>query len=127
MKYFLLTIIFILIATVTFAAQVNLAWEPSPTTSVKGYELRYSQDPATLTTGVDAYVVDVGNVLEYGVDGLGLGTWYFAVLAYNDTNKSDLSNTVEFNEPGVVIIENLHVKEEKPASVQLNLFFGTQQ
>jgi len=124
MKHFLTLFILLLTAAAAYSAQVTLAWEPSPTASVTGYEVRYSQNEATLATGEGAYIVDAGDTLTYALDGLGKGTWHFAVLAYNDTQKSDLSNTVAFTEQGVVVVENLHVKEEKPASVQINIIFG---
>lgn len=114
MKYFLSIIILILFATSALAAQVNLAWEPSPTDEVDGYVLYYGQNAQKFD-----FRRDVGNVLTATVDGLGKGTWYFAVTAYVDIEdgESDFSNIVDFTELGFQVVDVVHDPLVKPSKV----------
>ena len=112
MKYFLSIIILILFTTSALAAQVNLAWEPSPTETVAGYVLYYGQNAQEFD-----FRKNVGNVLTTTVDGLGKGTWYFAVTAYNEIEESDFSNIVDFTEVGFQVVDVVHDPLVKPSKV----------
>lgn len=120
MKYFLLTILFTLIATIAYAQQVTLAWEPSPSPNVIGYVLYYGQ---TVPVGDAEWdqARDVGNVLTTTVDGLAVGEWHFAVTAYSPEEESVLSNIVNFTEEGFVPPNNIHIPVERPATVNITI------
>ena len=73
-----------------FAASVTLAWNPNSESNLAGYKVQYGTAP-----GVHPTTVDVGNQTTYVVGGLGPGTYYFVVLAYNTSGlQSPLSNEV---------------------------------
>lgn len=113
MKTLLITLLFT--ATTAFAAQVDLAWEPSPSNPT-GYVLYYGQTPENFE-----FKKDVGSVLTTSLDGLGVGDWYFAVTAYNETMESDFSNVVSYTETGFTVEENVHVPVTKPATVNITI------
>jgi len=75
----------------TWAASVSLAWNPSPSPTVTGYEVFYG-----LASGDYTLSIDAGTNTSITMSGLTSGvTYYIAVLAY-DTNQNDslLSNEV---------------------------------
>jgi hypothetical protein len=80
-----LSIFRVLIASLTLlapvvasAADVSLAWDPSPSSAVTGYILRYGTTP-----GAYAASVDVGNRTSFTVSNLPVGVrHYFVVQAY---------------------------------------------
>ena len=81
---------FALIMTQAFAAEVTLAWDPSKSGSVAGYNIYFGT--ASRTYGAP---LDVGNVLSWTVSGLSSKTYYFAVTAYDSMNyESAYSNEV---------------------------------
>jgi len=72
------------------AAEVTLQWNPSTDTTVTGYKINYGTAPATYQTSIN-----VGNQTTYTVTGLGSGTFYFAVSAYNAAGiQSSFTNEV---------------------------------
>ena len=78
------------------AAEVALAWDPSPDEWVTGYAIHYGT-----TSGVHPVRVDVGNVTNAVIDGLQPGvTYYFVATAYTaDGLESDPSNEVSYTVP----------------------------
>ena len=82
---------FVLSAANSYAGQLQLAWDPSPSPDVTGYMLYYGP-----TSGGYTQSIDMGNVTEYIdynlIDGQ---TYYFAVTAYDSYgDQSDYSNEV---------------------------------
>ena len=75
----------------------DVSWTPPTTntdgstlTNLAGYRIYYGTSSSALTE-----VVDISNigVTDYVIGGLGTGTWYFAVKAYNSAGtESSLSN-----------------------------------
>jgi hypothetical protein len=61
-----------------FAADAILSWSPNTESDVAGYRVHYGT-----TSGLYPTVIDVGLVTAYTVSGLGPGTYYFALTAYN--------------------------------------------
>lgn len=78
------------------AAQVRLAWDPSPDADVIGYRLYWGTQSRTYFA-----MTDVGNTTTASAGPLaGTTTYYFAVTAYNSSNlESDYSNEVEYTTP----------------------------
>src|SRR5215204_1841404 len=77
------------------AATVRLAWDPSATTGVDGYYVKYGTKPGSYTT-----TINVGNVASYAVSGLAEGTrYYFAVQAFDGSLVSSLTNEVTWVPP----------------------------
>jgi hypothetical protein len=63
----------------------------TPLDTLSGYEVRYGQDQSRLDQII---VIDNAGLTRYVVDGLGRGTWYFAVTAVDATGRrSALSET----------------------------------
>jgi len=74
----------------TFAAQITLAWDPSPG-SVAGYVIDYGPSPGSYTSSVDVGAQTAGTI-----SGLGNGVrYYFVVRAYSSSGVfSSPSNEV---------------------------------
>lgn len=79
-----------------FAAQVNLAWDASTSSTVAGYNIYYGE-----ATGNYTSKLSVANTTTSTVTGLTEGkTYYFTVTARDSTGKeSARSNEVSFNVP----------------------------
>jgi hypothetical protein len=75
----------------TWAASVSLAWNPSPSLTVAGYEIFYGLASGDYTSSVDA-----GTNTSWTMSGFTSGVpYYIAVLAYDAAgNESLLSNEV---------------------------------
>ena len=114
----LLALILTLFAVTAHAKEIRLVWEPSPTPSVAGYVLYYGQDAQEYE-----FRRDMGDTLTAEVEGLGKGTWFFAVTAYVDIEdgESDFSNTVEYTKAGIQIVDVVHDPVVKPERVQLTI------
>jgi hypothetical protein len=70
-----------------FAAEVNLAWDPSPDASVIGYKVYYGD-----ASGQYQWVKDARANFSYTVTGLSEPEpYYFAVTAYSDSEESGYS------------------------------------
>ena len=68
---------------------VILIWDASPSETVTGYKIYY-------TDHVDTYIVDVGDVLTTEIDVRFGIDWYFYATAYDAAgNESVPSNTVD--------------------------------
>jgi hypothetical protein len=95
----ILLILIQLIASVheVSAANLKLAWDPSPDTSVAGYRLYYGTSGGSYTN-----IVDAGNRTDYNVTGLNAGTtYYFAATAYTGTgDESTFSNETFYTTSG---------------------------
>jgi hypothetical protein len=73
-----------------FAQSVTLAWDANSESDLAGYKIYYGTSSRNYST-----VVDVKKVTSYTVTGLGPGTWYFALTAYNTSGaESSFSNEV---------------------------------
>jgi Concanavalin A-like lectin/glucanases superfamily/Fibronectin type III domain len=75
-----------------FAGNINLAWDPSPSTGVGGYKLYYGSSSKTYSQNID-----VGNKTSYTMTGLTDGaTYYVSLKAYNTAKsiESSYSNEV---------------------------------
>ena len=92
MKKLILLILLILLPTITYAKDVTLSWDASPTADVTGYKVHYS----TTTDQPFPVTLDVGNVLTALIVDLADGEgYYFAVSAYNAVGfESSYSNVV---------------------------------
>jgi hypothetical protein len=81
------------------AGSAALSWEMptkntngSPLTDLAGYTIVYGPSPEAMNKWVQ--VTDIGST-SYVIQGLGQGTWYFAVLSYTTSGaNSALSNLV---------------------------------
>ena len=96
MKPLLTILLAVLVSIPALAAQVPLAWNPSPDAGVAGYKIYYGGASQTYTNSVD-----VGNVTNAVIKGLTGGvTYYFAATAYYSSGvESDFSNEVATNAP----------------------------
>ena len=80
---------------IAVAGSAMLSWVPpttntdgTPLTDLAGYKIHYGSSP-----GNYGAPMTVGNVTTYTVTGLGVGTYYFAVTAYDTSgNESGFSN-----------------------------------
>jgi Fibronectin type III domain/Divergent InlB B-repeat domain len=95
----LATIASLLVASLCLghSAQVNLAWDASPDSTITGYKVRYGT-----TSGNPNQTVTVGIVTTATVTSLSdATTYYFTVLAYNSAGtESRPSNQVSYRTPG---------------------------
>lgn len=78
------------------AAEVQLAWDPSPDADVTGYRLYWGYQSGTYEG-----MLDVGNTTTTTAGPLAdATTYFFAVTAYNSSGlESDYSNEVEYTTP----------------------------
>jgi len=80
----------LIIARISIAADVSLAWDASITPTVIGYKVYVGYSSRTYGTPTV-----IGNVTTFIVTGLTPGTYYFAVTAFDaEGNESDFSNEV---------------------------------
>lgn len=71
-----------------FSGVATLSWNPNTEPDLAGYKVYYGTTSRSYTTSID-----VGNQTTYTVTGLGFGTYYFAVTAYDISgNESGYSN-----------------------------------
>lgn len=86
----LIAMMFFLFCTSGFAGDATLSWDANSDPNVSGYKVYYGT--ATRSYGTP---IDLGNQTNYSLTGLGLGTYYFAVTAYNTSGlESVFSNEV---------------------------------
>jgi microcompartment protein CcmK/EutM len=72
------------------AAQVSVAWDPSPDSDAAGYTVHWGNGSGNYTASQD-----VGASLQHTVVGLNEGkTYYFAVTAYDGTVDAGVGETV---------------------------------
>jgi hypothetical protein len=92
-------------ASQAIAADVRLAWDPSPTTNVVSYWVHYN-NAATNTTGLS---VNVGTNLSHTL-ALSAGTWSVYVTARNGQGiESDPSNLLVIDVPTPPVLR-LHLQ-----------------
>ena len=73
-----------------FAGVAILTWDPNTEPDLAGYNVHYGT-----VSGTYSVVANAGNTATYTVTGLGVGTYYFAVTAYDTSgNESGVSNEV---------------------------------
>lgn len=94
----------LLAATLSFAADVTLAWDPSPSEGVAGYKMYYKAGSSTAPlNGTGAIEGDspvmVGDSLTTSLSGLDSGVvYYFTVVAYDAAgNESPYSNIISWS------------------------------
>jgi Bacterial Ig domain/Fibronectin type III domain len=82
-----------LMGSLAHAVDVQLAWDPSPSPQVTGYQLYYGT-----ASGSYSVHVDTGPVTTAALSGLAVGqTYYFAATAYDSArNESPFSNEVRY-------------------------------
>lgn len=86
-----------------YQSSVTLAWEPSPSVGVVGYNIYYGI-ASSLYTNKTA----VGNVTNATVTKLKQATtYYFSATATDGNLESDFSNEVSYTVPGVLPPANL--------------------
>lgn len=116
MKNFTITIIlFILLTSISHAAEVTLKWDANDEASLAGYKIHYGVVGVCGSTNEGnnfTEVIDVGNVTEYRMSNLDKGVYNFAVTAYDlDGNESDYS---------YIIIESLKMAKVKGFYININ-------
>ena len=103
LKIIVLSLILLAFAvTASFAKDITLSWDASPSEVVEGYRLFYSQSsvlaqcvtPSICETIGGVYYVDAGNVLEYTLQDVGVGNWFIVATAWNNIKESAFSNEV---------------------------------
>jgi hypothetical protein len=81
---------YLTLGRLAFSADVTLAWDPNSEPDLAGYQIHYGSSP-----GIRSTSINVGNQATYTVRGLGSGTYYFAVSAYNTSGiEGGFSNEV---------------------------------
>ncbi len=97
-RAFLVALSFVFFTAATWAARVTLAWTPSNSPLVAGYEVEYGTASGEYTMSVDA-----GTNLSQIIPALTPGTtYYLAVFAYSETNQGPVSDEVVYAVPAVV-------------------------
>lgn len=89
-KLLILSALFLLFVPCrSYCASVTLAWDPNTETDLAGYNIFYGLESRVYTQSID-----VGNVVEFTIDGLDENaTYYYAATAYDtDGNESDYSD-----------------------------------
>jgi len=73
----------VVLSQFALAAQIKLAWDPSPESDLSGYKVSYGTSSKLYGASVD-----IGTVTSYTLTGLTEGqTYYIAVTAYNTSNR----------------------------------------
>jgi hypothetical protein len=116
----LLLAFIVLSAAVAQAAEVRLAWDPSPGEDLAGYRIYYGT-----ASGVYTQQVEVGTVTDALIEGLVEGqTYYFSVVAYDHNGTlSEPSNEVVFA-PGNDVPPSSSCNTEFSSTAQSVLSFG---
>ena len=109
MRSLALTVLFVLSCIQGFAANVSLAWDPSPDTNVVRYYVYYGAGSGDYTNRVNA-----DNTTSVTVSNLAVGSaYFFAATAISDDGlESDFSNEVSYTVPAsdqavVIYLSNL--------------------
>ncbi len=139
-----LTTLLLCLASPSFALDITLSWDSSPSDSVAGYKVYYNKgDDSLPLEGTGAIEgdspIDVGDNLSAKLSGLDdNAVYYFSVTAYDDSgNESTFSNIVNNSwQPQLVSPDNhqtavfspvLFEWEAAPAEYDVSyiLFYGT--
>jgi hypothetical protein len=84
----MLLLLFLIQDSVLKASDVILSWAANTDADLAGYRVHYGTSSRTYRT-----TINVGNRTSYTVTGLGAGTYYFSVTAYDvSNNESGFSN-----------------------------------
>jgi uncharacterized protein YqjF (DUF2071 family) len=109
MRFLVLSLLLILSGVQGFAANVSLAWDPSPDTNVVRYYVYYGTGTGDYTNRVSAE-----NATTVTVSNLTVGsTYFFAATAFSDSGlESDFSNEVSYTvpaseQPVVILLSSL--------------------
>ncbi len=85
-------VLFVLIVSNAQAGNVTVSWDANSESDLLGYKIYYGN-----TSGSYSNVIDVGNVIEFQINNLSAGSYFFTVTAYdNANNESDYSVEVAF-------------------------------
>ncbi len=97
--------------------KLTLAWSSNTEPDIAGYRLYYGTSPGSYGNRTD-----VGLNTVYAINGLGQGTYYFVVSAYNTSGQeSGYSNEVEFALPPPPTVTQ--VSDTKgPAGMEISIF-----
>lgn len=90
-------LLFLIVASDTFAADVGLEWDASPSAEVNAYKIYWGTASRTYTSSVQ-----VGNVLTYKLTGLNVRTTYWfaaTAIVLPENLESDFSNEVSYYVP----------------------------
>src|SRR5574341_203682 len=95
-------ILTIVCSPAVFAADAILSWSPNTETNLAGYRVYYGTSSRSYPN-----VIDVGLVTTYTVTGLGSGTYFLALTAYNTAGaesefSSEVSKTIPDTQPPVI-------------------------
>lgn len=86
-----------LLAANVYASSVVVSWDANTEPDLLGYKIYYGTSPRDYFK-----VIDVGNVIEYQINNLSAGSYFFAVTAYNNLhNESDYSSEVN-----IMLVDN---------------------
>lgn len=87
-KAILLSLFLLIHTAPVWAGDAILSWDPNTEPDLAGYKVYYGTAAGHYGTPIDA-----GNVITFTATGLGLGTYYFAITAYDTSgNESGYSN-----------------------------------
>ena len=102
-KFFYVGVLVAVFRISTFAANVTLAWNPSPDSSVAGYNIYYW--PAS---GGSTNMVSAGNATSETISNLIAGrTYFFAATTYDSSGlESPLSSAISYTVPKSVTVTN---------------------
>lgn len=96
-------LVFILVRTCCFAADVTLQWDANTEPDLAGYKIYHGTE-----SGVYGEPIDAGNVTEYTVTGLEERQYFFVVTAHDTEGlESDYSNevfTTDMQKPSAPVI-----------------------
>ena len=116
------TLLIISVWTGAVAATLELSWQPNSEPDLAGYKIYYGNSGPRIYS----IILDVGNVTQYQITGLSIGsTYYFAVTAYDESgNESEYSEEVSYHikdmEPPVItsvsciLVDKVVVKFNEP-------------
>jgi hypothetical protein len=93
---FSVLLVALLVSVWARAEQVTLAWDANTESDLAGYKVHYGTASGSYTTSVDVHKVTTSSIATLTAG----QTYYFAVSAYNATNKeSGYSNQVSYSVP----------------------------
>jgi len=112
MKRFLFVVALLLLPSLALAmpgiSPKKAAWDPNTEADLKGYRLYYGADLASLNP---ADMIDVGNVLEYPLDGITAP--FIALTAYDTSgNESEFGDLVPLDNAAPDANSTLRVVEQ---------------
>ncbi len=116
----MLSLMLLFPATSVFARQVTLAWNANPEPILGGYRLYYGQTSRNYTV-----VEDVGNQTTYTLFGLADDRpYYFAVTAYDSTNRIESAFSNEVFLTAATLLANLESPQQGSFESGIGLIRG---